>query len=179
MGSFELTILDFIQEHLRSGIGDTLMPMITMLGNGGILWILLTLLLLLLPKYRKVGVALGVSLILDLIFCNIMLKPLIARVRPFDVNTAIELLIASPLDFSFPSGHTAAAFTSTAALYFSRSKLWIPVLLLSVLIGFSRLYLYVHYPSDVLGGAFLGIVFGFFGTLLTNQLYKKRKQPFK
>lgn len=163
---FELSILDFIQTHLRSTVLDAAMPAITALGNGGILWIGSAALLLLLPKTRKVGAAIAVSLLLEALCCNLILKPLVERVRPYDINSAVQLLIARPTDFSFPSGHTGASFAATAALYFKKSQLWIPAAVLSVLIAFSRLYLYVHYPSDVLAGAMLGIIAGWAGCIL-------------
>lgn len=113
------------------------------------------------PKTRKVGILVSVALLLDVLTCNVILKPLIARTRPYDVNTAVELLIRAPRDYSFPSGHTAASFAAAAALWFAdKKKLAIPALVLAVLIAFSRMYFYVHYPTDVLGGAILGMVCG-------------------
>jgi undecaprenyl-diphosphatase len=96
-----------------------------------------------------------------------LLKPLIARIRPCDVNTTVTLLIARPSDYSFPSGHTASSFCSASALYFSRTRLWIPALVIASLIAFSRLYLYVHYPSDILAGAVIGILIGYAGFRIT------------
>lgn len=157
---FELIVLDFIQSHLRCNLLDTVMPLITALGDVGAIWICSTVVLLLIPKTRRAGVIMAVSLVLESLCCNVILKPLVARVRPFDVNTAVQLLIARPLDFSFPSGHTGASFAAVSALYFSKNRLWIPSLIIAVLIAFSRLYLYVHYPSDVLAGALIGIMAG-------------------
>ncbi len=96
------------------------------------------------------------ALLLDLVCCNLVLKPLVGRLRPFAVNTAVELLTAPPLDASFPSGHTAASFAAVFALRTSGSRLWVPSLILAAAIAFSRLYLYVHWPSDVLGGCAAG-----------------------
>lgn len=167
MITFELSILDFIQTHLRSGFGDIVMPYISALGSGGMIWLVSGTSLLLHPKCRKAGVAVLAALALDLVCCNMVLKPLIARIRPCDVNTAIHLLVPRPTDFTFPSGHTAASFSAAAALYFSRRKLWIPAAALAMLIAFSRLYLYLHYPTDVLAGAMLGILLGFVAWKLT------------
>jgi undecaprenyl-diphosphatase len=108
-----------------------------------------------------------------------ILKPLVARIRPCDVNTAVQLLIARPTDYSFPSGHTAASFAATFALYFSRKKLWIPAIGLAVLISFSRLYLYVHYPTDILAGVMIGIIMGFLGfraAVFFKNLWERRKK---
>ena len=174
MLSYELTILDWMQANLRNPILDLLMPAITTLGNSGLIWIILAGILLLIPKYRKVGAAVLTGLVLEVICCNLVLKPLVARIRPCDVNTAVQLLIARPDDFSFPSGHTGASFAAVAALYTSRNRLWIPSLILAVLIAFSRLYLYVHYPSDVLAGVVIGIMAGWIGSKLVDVIWRKR-----
>ena len=167
MLSFEFTILDWIQANLRNPILDLLMPALTTLGNSGLVWIILAGVLMFMPKYRKAGAAVMAGLVLEVICCNLVLKPLVARVRPCDVNTAVQLLIARPGDFSFPSGHTGASFAATAALYCSRSWIWIPSLMLAVLIAFSRLYLYVHYPTDVLAGMLLGVMAGWLGNFVS------------
>jgi undecaprenyl-diphosphatase len=171
--SFELSILDFIQTHLQCGFLDTVIPFITKLGDGGILWIIGTVVMLLIPKTRRLGAAMAVSLALEIVCCNIILKPLVARIRPCDVNTAFSLLIAHPTDYSFPSGHTGASFSAAAALYFGKSCLWIPAGVIAVLIAFSRLYLYVHYPSDVLAGALFGIMLGWLGNFTVRRLEGK------
>ena len=172
--SYELTILDWMQANLRNPILDLLLPAITTLGNSGLIWIILAGILLLIPKYRKVGAAVLTGLVLEVICCNLVLKPLVARIRPCDVNTAVQLLIARPDDFSFPSGHIGASFAAVAALYTSRNRLWIPSLILAVLIAFSRLYLYVHYPSDVLAGVVIGIMAGWIGSKLVDVIWRKR-----
>ena len=112
----ELQFLNLIQE-IRTTFLDVFMSNVTKLGNVGFIWILLTIILLVIPKTRKSGVILAAALIVDLILCNVILKPLVARIRPFDVNTAIQLIIAKPQDYSFPSGHTAASVASVVALY--------------------------------------------------------------
>ena len=154
------------------------MSNITKLGNAGIVWILLTIVLLLIPKTRKSGLILAAALIVDLILCNGILKPLIARIRPFDVNSAIQLIVAKPHDYSFPSGHTAASFTAVMALYLvGEKKLWKIALVFAVLIAFSRLYLYVHYPTDVLGGIITGAIAGYIGyklTFIVQSKYRKK-----
>lgn len=156
----EFSILDFIQNQFRTPFGDFVMLLISKLGNGGIIWLVLSGLLCVFPKYRKAGVTMLTALALDVLLCNVMLKPLVGRMRPFTVNTGMELLINAPKDFSFPSGHTAASFAAAFALLFVKNKLWIPSMILASLIAFSRLYLYVHYPTDVLAGILLGLIVG-------------------
>lgn len=177
--NFEFVILDFIQEHMRSPVGDALMKFFSMLGEAGILWIAMAVILLICPKTRRIGGIVTAALILDVIVCNGMLKPLVARTRPYDINTAVQLIVKKPWDYSFPSGHTAAAFAATTALICTREKrLWIPALVVSVLIAFSRLYLYVHFPTDVLGGLIIGVLCGLAGNVLflkIEKLWKKRR----
>lgn len=166
----EFKILDSIQ-GIRTPVGDTAMCLITKLGDAGMVWIILTVILLLIPKTRRTGIVMMAALCIDLVLCNGILKNLFARVRPCDVNTQIQLLIARPDDFSFPSGHTAASFAAVAALYFSgERRLWRPALALACLIAFSRLYLYVHYPTDILGGIFVGIAAGYIGYAMMQYL---------
>ena len=158
--NFDMVILDLIQDNMKSGLMDSIMPLISHLGDSGLVWIILSIGLVIPKKTRKLGFVMIIALVLNGIICNIILKPMLARIRPFDVNTSIKLLINKPRDFSFPSGHTSASFTAASVLFFRRSKLFVPSLILATLIGFSRLYLYVHYPSDVVGGIILGIVCG-------------------
>lgn len=166
----ELHILDAIQS-IRTPIGDVLMPLISKLGDAGAIWILLAVILIIIPKTRKSGAILAAALLVDLILCNGLLKNLVRRVRPCDVNTSVQLLIARPHDFSFPSGHTAASFAAVAALFFAgEKKMWVPALVLAVLIAFSRMYLYVHYPTDILGGMIVGIVSGYIGYLIVDRV---------
>lgn len=170
--NMEFQILDWIQS-IRTPLGDVVMPWISALGNAGMIWIVLAAVLILFPKTRKSGVILALALCVDVLMCNVILKNVFARIRPCDVNTAVQLLIARPVDFSFPSGHTAASFASAAALFFAgERKLWKPVLVLAGLIAFSRLYLYVHYPTDILGGIVVGVTAGYLGYLLEGYLVK-------
>ena len=170
----EIEILSMLQK-IRTPLLDIFMSNITKLGNAGIVWILLTIVLLLIPKTRKSGLILAAALIVDLILCNGILKPLIARIRPFDVNSAIQLIVAKPHDYSFPSGHTAASFTAVMALYLAgEKKMWKAALVLAVLIALSRLYLYVHYPTDIIGGVVFGSLSGYLGYKIVEWIQKKK-----
>lgn len=177
MQAAELAVLDWLQAHLRCDFLDAVMPWISRICDHGEIWILLAaVLLLLLRKHRWTGMSLSFALILDLICCNIVLKPLVGRVRPFLVNTAVELLTAPPADASFPSGHTAASFAAVFALRASGSPLWKPALVLAAGIAFSRLYLYVHWPTDVLGGILVGAAAGWAGARLADALRRRRER---
>ena len=174
---FDLPILDWISDKLWCPFLDALMPLITMLGDAGIFWIAVAVVLLCIPKYRKAGLSMGVSLILGLLICNVTLKPLVARIRPYDYvlehyGRTISLLVATPHDFSFPSGHTLASFEGAAALLIHSKKLGIPAMVLACLIAFSRLYLYVHYPTDVIFSVFLGIALAFLGSWLVSKGFR-------
>ena len=172
--SIELNILDWFQT-LHTPFLDKLMVFITSLGNAGIIWIVMTIVFLLIPKMRKTGAVMAAALIIDLLLCNVILKNLVARTRPYDVNTGVQLLVSRLHDYSFPSGHTAAAFASVTALYLAgEKKLWKPVL--ACLIGISRLYLYVHYPTDVLGGALAGAISGYLGYRFIQTIFYRIKQ---
>ena len=140
-------------------------------------------LLMLIPKYRKAGFSMGAALLMGLLLCNLTLKPLVARIRPYDYqlehfNKVIPLLISAPHDFSFPSGHTIASFEAAVAMLICHKKLGIPAMILAVLIAFSRLYLYVHYPTDVIASVILGTGLALLSVFLVNKLWPrlKRKQ---
>ncbi len=160
MENVEFAVLDWIQAHLRCGFLDAVLPFITNLSNHGEIWIALAVVLVLFRRTRRAGWTLGGGLLLDLLLCNMFLKPLVNRLRPFQVRPGIELLVQAPGDASFPSGHTAVSFAAVFALWSVGSPLWKPALVLAVTIAFSRLYLYVHWPSDVLGGVVVGAVAG-------------------
>ena len=176
--SFDLPILDWIQETMQCAFLDKTMPIVTLFGDGGVFWIGIAVLLLFFPKYRKTGFSMGMALVLGLVVCNITLKPLVARIRPYDFQLQefgreITLLISAQHDFSFPSGHTIASFEACTVLLLHDKRMGIPATVLAILIAFSRLYLYVHYPTDVLVSLVLGIAFGLLGSFLVNLIYKK------
>ena len=176
METMELAVLDWIQVHLRCGVLDAVLPWISGTADHGEVWILLAAVLLLLRRQRRYGAAVACGLVLDLVACNLVLKPLIGRVRPFAVNPDVVLLIAPPGDASFPSGHTAASFAAVFALKTAGSPLWKPALALAVVIALSRLYLYVHWPSDVLGGALLGAAVGWAGAKLAESARERLRR---
>ncbi|MCI8400049.1 MAG: phosphatase PAP2 family protein [Oscillibacter sp.] len=173
MQGFELAVLDGIQ-GLRCGWLDAVVVFVSWLGNNGLIWILLAAVLLALRKQRRTGLCVCFGLVLDLLLCNLLLKPLIGRGRPFLLRPELVLLVPPPGDASFPSGHTAAGFAAVLALWGAGSPLWRPALGLAAVMGFSRLYLYVHWPSDVLGGVLVGGVAGWAGALLIRRVCKRK-----
>lgn len=179
MREMEFMILDFIQNHMRTPVGDVLMPFVTKLGNQGMLWIFIGMVLLVKKNHRKVAILLFLALLIEVLICNVYLKNAIASFRPCDLNTSVQLLIAKPEDYSFPSGHTGASFAAVTALYLGKEKLWYIALIPAVFIAFSRLYLYVHFPIDILGGIIVGIISGFlaygFVAFLQNRSRKRNK----
>lgn len=172
----ELAFLDWIQLHLRCGFLDWLMPFVSGLSDHGEIWILFAAVLLLIRRQRAYGLSVACALTLDLVACNMVLKPLIGRVRPFIFCPDLSLLVPPPGDASFPSGHTAAAFAVVFALKAAGSPLWRPALALAAVMAFSRLYLYVHWPTDILGGMALGAAVGWAGAKLAEKLLKKSEQ---
>lgn len=176
----DFAILNFIREYFTCGFLDATLPVITKLGNSGIFWIILALVLLVFKRYRKTGVKMAIALILMLIVCNIILKPTVARIRPYDINTGISLLVERLSDFSFPSGHAMAGFAAAFCAVFAKIKhIWIPSVILASIIAFSRLYLYVHYPTDVIAGIVLGIGLAYLSHKLVDFIDKKVKESAK
>ena len=152
-------ILLQIQQHLRTDMLTPFMKIVTFLGNGGWFWILCAVVLLAIPRTRKTGYAAVLSLIFGVIVTNLLLKNIVARPRPFAEIEALIPLIAKPTDFSFPSGHTTASFAvALVMLRMLPKKIGIPAVVLAALVAFSRLYLGVHYPTDVLAGFVVALV---------------------
>lgn len=170
-------ILLFIQEFLRNPVMTPVMKFITTLGNGGIIWILLTVLLLAVPKTRRVGCMLTAALLGTLLINNIILKNLVARTRPYEVIEGLTYLVKKPTDLSFPSGHAGSSFAA-ACIMFRRlpGRYGVPALVLAILISLSRLYVGVHYPSDVLFGVISGIAISYAAEMTVERLnFTKRK----
>ncbi len=147
----EFWILSLIQDILGCEFLDFLIPKITMLGNSGIIWIVTGIVLLCTKKYRRGGVFLLVGLLLGLIFGNVILKNVIARPRPCWIYD-VPMLIPNPTDFSFPSGHTLSSFISAFVLARINHKFAIPAFTLAGVMAFTRMYLFAHFPTDILGG---------------------------
>ena len=156
--SLDRAVLHWIQNTLVCPALDFLMPKLTLLGNAGAIWIFAALALLATKKYRKFGAFLLAGLTVGVLLGNQTLKPLVARPRPCWLDESVRLLIENPTDYSFPSGHTLSSGIGAAVLTKANRKFGLAAIPLAVLIAFSRLYLYVHFPADILAAAALGVV---------------------
>ena len=168
---FEFAFLDWLYQF-RNPVMNTISIFFDYAGAHGEIWIAFTLLLLLFRRTRKAGFAMAVALVLYMAAGHFFLKPLFARPRPCDINTSITMLVARPHGHSFPSGHTASGVAAAYALWLQNRKLGAPALVLA----FTRLYLYVHFPTDVLGGAVLGIALGTAASAFANYMANHKKE---
>lgn len=166
-------VLLFLQEYVRNPVLTPILKVITTLGNGGAIWIAMALLLLAIPKTRKVGCMAALALIGTLLINNMLLKNLVARTRPYEVIEGLTYIVKTPVDYSFPSGHAGCSF-AVACIMFRRlpGRYGVPALVLAVLISLSRLYVGVHYPSDVLFGVISGIVISYMAEAVGKRILK-------
>jgi membrane-associated phospholipid phosphatase len=157
----EASILLWIQNVVRNPVLDPIMIFFTKLGNAGAFWIVLSIILLIPKKTRRVGITSALALLIMLICNNYFLKNLFDRTRPYDVIEGLKPLVARLKDSSFPSGHAAAAFASASVIFRGLPKKYsVWAIVLAAIIAVSRLYVGVHYPTDVLAGIVLGILYG-------------------
>ena len=177
MTNIDFSILYWIQDHIVCEALTPIMNAITTSGNGGIIWIILCVILICFKKTRWIGIAAAISLALVGILNNEIIKPIVERPRPF-LQQELELLIAAPGGFSFPSGHTSSSFAVATAVFLKNKKIGIPALMFAALVGFSRLYFFVHFPSDVfvgmLEGIFVAIAVTFAVDKLRNRYAEKK-----
>lgn len=157
---WEFAVLNFIAENLRTEFLNSFMAFVTSLGEAGMIWIITAIILITVKPFRKIGLAMLVALFIMQITGNMLLKPWVGRKRPFQVCPGAPVVISPPGGYSFPSGHTYSSFAAATVLFLGNKRLGIPAVLLAAMIGFSRLYLYVHFPTDVLAGMILGILVG-------------------
>lgn len=186
-------ILLWIQNSVRSDFLTTVMTVITRMGDKGILWIAVTLALLAFRRTRRMGLMCLISMAIGLTITNLIIKNWVARIRPYVLIEGLECLIGPQKDFSFPSGHTTNSFACAWVLFMRtrRRRRWLGItaLIMAILIGLSRLYVGVHYPTDVLGGAAVGIISACLAMALVpmlerrfpklKRLYRRRPNPGK
>ena len=178
LDAIDFQILDALRDLLTCPFLDRVMPAVTWLGDSGWIWILIGIVLFFRKPSRRCGAAILGGLTTQLLIVHLILKRAIARPRPFQLREDISLLIPAPTDSSFPSGHTCASFLAAAVLLRYDKRLGIPALILAILIAFSRLYLYVHFPSDVLVGALLGLLIGYCAIRISEAV-KPRENPLR
>ena len=157
----EIQFLNGIQTHLRSPALDVFFKYYTYLGEA-VVFVVLAAVLIFFKKTRKIGITISLAIVLGALTGNIILKNVIARPRPYnDPNAMIDaarLLIKTPKDYSFPSGHTLAGFNTALTLFYYKKIPGAAALAGASLLAFSRMYLFVHYPTDILGGLLLAVV---------------------
>lgn len=172
----ELKFLESLQS-LHSPILNYIMIFITSLGNGGFIWIVAAIFLLFQNnnKLKREGFSLAVALIIFSVFGLLILKPIIARPRPFTVDD-VAILIREPMGYSFPSGHTGSSFAAASVIYYYNKKRGALALILAGLIAFSRMYLFVHYPSDIIAGIILGLISGRLAIKITREILKSSRR---
>lgn len=169
----DFSILDAIRDNIANPILDAIMSAISFTGEAGAIWIIAAIACLCFKQTRKAGVCMAVALILGVIFGNLLLKNIIDRPRPYELHQWITLIVPPPEDPSFPSGHTLASVGAAVSLFIYHKRLGAAALVYAGLMGFSRMYLYVHYPTDVLGGLILGIICAVAAMLIVNAFYDK------
>lgn len=174
-GNMELQILHMIQE-LHTDWLDPVMILVSALGNGGLIWIALSVVLAIPKRTRACGLTMMGAMALSFLIGNLFLKNVIARPRPFVVDSSVTLLIPKPGEYSFPSGHTLNSVTAATVIFLYFKKAGIAALVLAGLIAFSRMYLFVHYPTDILGGIILGIMDAMLAYKITQMVIKKREE---
>ncbi|AKL97327.1 membrane-associated phospholipid phosphatase [Clostridium aceticum] len=159
----DLRVLEFVYRYLQNATLDVFMVLLSRLGDYGLLWLIISLGLMISKKHKKLGYMSLSSILLGFITGELILKNIIQRNRPFLVIENINLSIAAPQSFSFPSGHTLIAFATVGVIIrMIESKVYKKLLIaLACLMGFSRVYLRVHYPTDVLAGAVIGLMVSF------------------
>lgn len=154
--SWEFDILYALQ-GIHHPILDQIMILLSTLGDAGLFWIALGCILLVVPKYRRVGLEMLAAMLFTFIIGNLILKNVVHRDRPCWIDPSVTLLVKCPTDYSFPSGHTMNGITASVSLFLNDRRMGIPAVVLASLIAFSRLYNFVHFPTDVFAGALIGL----------------------
>lgn len=169
----EFAFLDYLQT-LRTPFLDQLMLFVTALAGKGEVVAGFGVVLLCFKRTRKAGLTLLIAMLIAFVLSSLGLKRLFARIRPCNVNLAVDMLVARPHSFSFPSGHTTQAFAMFMSMYFARMKrLFVVTFCIGLLISFSRMYLYVHFPTDILAGAVVGTLSAYIAWRLVERFFWK------
>ncbi len=172
---FEFYILDYIQSNFRTELLDKIMPIVSFMGKLSWIWVVIAIVCLFTKKFRRLGISLSSDLIFNLIAGNLIIKTIVARPRPCTLNKTVELISSVPFDTSFPSGHTLFAFGAATIIFIYNKWLGIIAYLFACIMAFSRLYLYVHFPTDILFGAIFGITFAVISYFITKPITNPQK----
>ncbi len=173
---FDGAVMAWVQENFHNAFTDAIFPVITYLGEFGAVWLVLAAVLLCGKRTRLWGAGVLAALVLGVALGEGLLKYLVQRPRPFAVFPDASLLIPPPSGYSFPSGHACSSFAASTVLLRYSKKLGVPALILAVLIAFSRVFLFVHWPTDVLCGAALGTALGLFAPWAVEKAREKWAQ---
>ena len=171
--TWDASVITAIYENVHSAFLTMFFRIVTLLGEGGIFWIAVAVILLFFKKTRRSGICIGASLLIGVIVGNGIIKNVVARPRPYDAIAGIASVVSHLSDYSFPSGHSLCCFEAATALAMNRTKWAIPAYVGAVLVAVSRLFLFVHYPTDVICGALLGVLFGVLGSLAAGAIYDR------
>lgn len=171
--TWDASVITAIYENVHSAFLTMFFRIVTLLGEGGIFWIAVAVILLFFKKTRRSGICIGASLLIGVIVGNGIIKNVVARPRPYDAIAGIESVVSHLSDYSFPSGHSLCCFEAATALAMNRTRWAIPAYVGAVLVAVSRLFLFVHYPTDVICGALLGVLFGVLGSLAAGAIYDR------
>jgi len=175
---WEVSILEWFAS-IQNPAMNAIMKFLSLIGYAGLIWIAMTVVMLFFKQTRKMAISMIFALMLSVIFTNLIIKNAVGRVRPYVVNDGLSLIVKAATDASFPSGHTTASFAAAVAFFMHRKKAGIPMLILAALIGISRLYVNIHYPTDVIIGVVLGILYGLGGWLINTKLFFPKVKRFK
>lgn len=162
-------------QQIHNPVLDKIMVALSTIGNAGILWIVLAVILLIMKKTRRCGAQMALAMLLTFIIGNLVLKNMISRDRPCWIDPTVALLVKNPMDFSFPSGHSMNGFTAAVTILFYDKRWGIAAIILASFVAFSRLYNFVHFPTDVFAGVVIGTVVACLVNLLFMRMQSVKK----
>lgn len=173
--NIDFSILYWIQDNLRNSFMDFVMPLFSNLQDGGLIWISIAVVMLFFKRTRYCGIAVLFAMGIDTLITEYGIKNIVCRVRPCNLVDDVNMLVKKPTSYSFPSNHSASAFAGAVAVMLTiKKKAWtIPAFVFSGIIAFSRMYVFVHFPSDVFAGILLG------STVAVLVCYLMKKTGFK